>query len=192
LNQNPRHKYRSQSFSFLYQFKYLGIVLLGEAGAFERNMIRLSTRLVEGAVAANMVCSGKSDLLARLSVIAAENYFLDSHAVLEGMVERERLGPTGFGGGTAIPHCKVSGIDMPVAVFARLSKPVPYDAVDDEPVDLVCGLISPAQDGASHLRALAEVSRLFRDEKFLAQLRGAADSAAMFAVLTLSEERDAA
>jgi PTS system nitrogen regulatory IIA component len=108
------------------------------------------------------------------------------------MVERERLGPTGFGGGTAIPHCKVSGIDMPVAVFARLSKPVPYDAVDDEPVDLVCGLISPAQDGASHLRALAEVSRLFRDEKFLAQLRGAADSAAMFAVLTLSEERDAA
>jgi PTS system nitrogen regulatory IIA component len=192
LNQNPRHKYRSHSFSFLYQFKYLGIVLLGEAGAFERNMIRLSTRLVEGAVSANMVCSGKSDLLARLSVIAAENYFLDSHAVLEGMVERERLGPTGFGGGTAIPHCKVSGIDMPVAVFARLSKPVPYDAVDDEPVDLVCGLISPAQDGASHLRALAEVSRLFRDEKFRAQLRGAADSAAMFAVLTLSEERDAA
>ena len=57
-------------------------MLLGEAGAFERNMIRLSTRLVEGAVAANMVCSGKSDLLARLSVIAAENYFLDSHAVL--------------------------------------------------------------------------------------------------------------
>lgn len=167
-------------------------MLLGEAGAFERNMIRLSTRLVEGAVAANMVCSGKSDLLARLSVTAAENYFLDSHAVLEGMVERERLGPTGFGGGTAIPHCKVSGIDMPVAVFARLSKPVPYDAVDDEPVDLVCALISPAQDGASHLRALAEVSRLFRDEKFRAQLRGAADSAAMFAVLTLSEERDAA
>ena len=155
-------------------------------------MIRLSTRLVEGAVAADILCSGKSDLLARLSVIAAENYFVDAHAVLDGMVERERLGPTGFGGGTAIPHCKVSGIDMPVAVFARLSKPVPYDAVDDEPVDLVCALISPAQDGASHLRALAEVSRLFRDEKFCAQLRGAADSSAMYAVLTFSEERDAA
>ena len=83
-------------------------------------MIRLSTRLVEGAVAADILCSGKSDLLARLSVIAAENYFVDAHAVLDGMVERERLGPTGFGGGTAIPHCKTSGIDMPVAVFARL------------------------------------------------------------------------
>ena len=136
-------------------------------------MIRLSTRLVEGAVAADILCSGKSDLLARLSVIAAENYFVDAHAVLDGMVERERLGPTGFGGGTAIPHCKISGIDMPVAVFVRLSKPVPYDAVDDEPVDLVCALVSPAQDGASHLR-------------------GAADSSAMYAVLTFSEERDAA
>lgn len=163
-----------------------------EAGAFERNMIRLSTRLVEGAIAANLVTSSKSDLLSRLSAIAAEQYFLDPHAVLDGLIERERLGPTGFGGGTAIPHCKVSGIDMPVAVFARLATPVPYDAVDDEPVDLVCALISPAQDGASHLRALAEVSRLFRDEKVRAQLRGAADSAAMFALLTLSEERDAA
>nr|WP_315458666.1 PTS sugar transporter subunit IIA [uncultured Sphingorhabdus sp.] len=155
-------------------------------------MIRLSTRLVEGAVAADVAAASKSDLLSRLSVIAAEQYFLDAPAVLDGLIERERLGPTGFGGGTAIPHCKVSGIDMPVAVFARLSKPVPYDAVDDEPVDLVCALISPAQDGASHLRALAEVSRLFRDEKVRAQLRGAADSAAMFALLTLSEERDAA
>jgi PTS system nitrogen regulatory IIA component len=155
-------------------------------------MIRLSTRLVEGAVVADVAAASKSDLLSRLSMIAAEQYFLDAHAVLDGLIERERLGPTGFGGGTAIPHCKVSGIDMPVAVFARLAKPVPYDAVDDEPVDLVCALISPAQDGASHLRALAEVSRLFRDEKVRAQLRGAADSAAMYALLTLSEERDAA
>ena len=155
-------------------------------------MIRLSTRLVEGAVAADVVCSSKSDLLARLAAIAAENYLLDANAVHEGLIERERLGPTGFGGGTAIPHCKVIGIDMPVAVFARLARPVDYNAVDDEPVDLVCALVSPAQDGASHLRALAEISRLFRDEKFRSQLRGAADSAAMYALLTLSEERDAA
>jgi nitrogen PTS system EIIA component len=155
-------------------------------------MIRISTRLVEGAVTANLVCTGKSDLLARLSAIAAENYLLDAGAVHDGLVERERLGPTGFGGGTAIPHCKVVGIDMPVAVFARLAKTVDYDAVDDEPVDLVCALVSPAQDGASHLRALAEISRLFRDEKFRSQLRGAADASAMFALLTLSEERDAA
>lgn len=155
-------------------------------------MIRISTRLVEGAVVADVACSSKSDVLARLSAIAAENYSLDAAAVLDGLIERERLGPTGFGGGTAIPHCKVSGIDAPVAVFARLAKPVNYDAVDDEPVDLVCALVSPAQDGASHLRALAEISRLFRDEKFRTQLRGAADADAMYALLTLAEERDAA
>lgn len=155
-------------------------------------MIRISSRLDEGAVAADIQCSGKSELLARLSDIAAENYSLDAAAVHDGLIERERLGPTGFGGGTAIPHCKVAGIDMPVAVFARLSKPVDYQAVDDEPVDLVCALISPAQDGASHLRALAEISRLFRDEKFRSQLRGAADADAMFALLMLPAERDAA
>ncbi|MEP7348453.1 MAG: PTS sugar transporter subunit IIA [Sphingorhabdus sp.] len=155
-------------------------------------MIRISSRLVEGAVAADIVCPSKSELLLRLSAMAAENYGLDVDAVHEGFVERERLGPTGFGGGTAIPHCKVNGIDMPVAVFARLAKPVDYHAVDDEPVDLVCALVSPAQDGASHLRALAEISRLFRDEKYRAQLRGAADADAMYALLTLTEERDAA
>lgn len=155
-------------------------------------MIRISSRLVEGAIVADVHISGKSDLLLRLSAIAAVNYALDASAVHDGLVERERLGPTGFGGGTAIPHCKVSGIDMPVAVFARLAKPVEYNAVDDEPVDLVCALISPAQDGASHLRALAEISRLFRDEKFRSQLRGAADADAMFALLMLPEERDAA
>lgn len=158
----------------------------------KRLMIRISSRLVEGAVSSDLACAGKSDLLLRLSSIASENYLLEPGAVHDGLVERERLGPTGFGGGTAIPHCKVAGIDTPVAVFARLSKAIDYDAVDDEPVDLVCALISPAQDGASHLRALAEISRLFRDEKFRGQLRGAADSAAMFALLTLTDERDAA
>lgn len=155
-------------------------------------MIRIFSRLVERAVVANLHCPGKPELLARLSEIAAENYGLDANNVHEGLVERERLGPTGFGGGTAIPHCKVTGIDTPVAIFARLAKPIEYHAVDDEPVDLVCALVSPAQDGASHLRALAEISRLFRDEKFRTQLRGAADADAMLALLTHIEERDAA
>ena len=155
-------------------------------------MIRISSRLAERAVVADLHIVNKSDLLTRLAAIAAENYGLDASAVHEGLVERERLGPTGFGGGTAIPHCKVIGIDMPVAVFARLAKSVEYNAVDDEPVDLICALISPSQDGASHLRALAEISRLFRDERFRAQLRGAADADAMFALLMLPEERDAA
>jgi PTS system nitrogen regulatory IIA component len=79
-----------------------------------------------------------------------------------------------------------------VGIFVRLEKPIDYQAVDDEPVDLVFALVSPIGDGAAHLRALAEVSRMFRDEKFCAQLRGAADADAIFALMTMSEQRDAA
>jgi nitrogen PTS system EIIA component len=102
------------------------------------------------------------------------------------------LGPTGFGGGTAIPHCKVDGLDSPVGVFVRLAKPVDYDAIDDEAVDLVFALFSPVNDGAAHLKALAEVSRMFRDEASRSQLRGAKDADALYALLAGFEERDAA
>jgi nitrogen PTS system EIIA component len=155
-------------------------------------MIRISSTLMDGAVATDIQCSGKAAILAKLASLAAKTYGLDAATLLDGLEERERLGTTGFGGGTAIPHCKVPGIDAPVGVFLRLAKAVDYDAVDDEPVDLIFGLISPAHDGAVHLRTLAEVSRMLRDEKSCAQIRGAADSDALFALLTLSEERDAA
>jgi nitrogen PTS system EIIA component len=155
-------------------------------------MIRISSHLAIGAVVTDVNCQGKTALLDRIATIADQNYAADAALVSESLQERERLGPTGFGGGTAIPHCKAAGLDKPVGVFVRLEKPIDYQAVDDEPVDLVFALISPIGDGAAHLRALAEVSRMFRDEKFCAQLRGAADADAIFALLTLSEQRDAA
>ncbi len=147
---------------------------------------------MDGAVATDIQCSGKAAILAKLAALASKTYSLDAAILLDGLEERERLGTTGFGGGTAIPHCKVAGIDAPVGVFLRLAKAVDYESVDDVPVDLVFGLISPAHDGAAHLRALAEVSRMLRDEKSCAQIRGAADADALFALLTLNEERDAA
>jgi nitrogen PTS system EIIA component len=155
-------------------------------------MIRISSQLAIGAVVSDVNCQGKTALLDRIATIADKNYTADAALVSESLQERERLGPTGFGGGTAIPHCKVAGLDKPVGVFVRLERPIDYQAVDDEPVDLVFALISPIGDGAAHLRALAEVSRMFRDERFCAQLRGAADADAIFALLTLSEQRDAA
>jgi nitrogen PTS system EIIA component len=155
-------------------------------------MIRISSKLMVGAVATDIQCSSKSAILAKLADLAAKNYGLDAATVLDGLEERERLGSTGFGGGTAIPHCKMPDIESPMGVFLRLAKSVDYDAVDDEPVDLVFGLISPSHDGAMHLRCLAEISRMLRDEKSTAQIRGAADSDALFALLTLTEERDAA
>jgi nitrogen PTS system EIIA component len=155
-------------------------------------MIRISSRLVDGAVVADIECADKNCLLDTLSRLANVNYAIDAEAANEGLLERERLGPTGFGGGTAIPHCKVAGLDAPVGVFVRLKKAVEYGAVDDEPVDLAFALFSPVHDGAAHLRALAEVSRMFRDEASCAQLRGASDAAALYALLSPIEERDAA
>lgn len=155
-------------------------------------MIRISSRLVDGAVVADVECADKNGLLQTLARLAAENYGIDTASALEGLHERERLGPTGFGGGTAIPHCKIDGLDAPAGVFVRLARPVDYGAIDDEPVDLAFALFSPVNDGAAHLRALAEVSRMFRDEASCMQLRGASDGAALFALLSPIEERDAA
>ncbi|MEE9434883.1 MAG: PTS sugar transporter subunit IIA [Sphingorhabdus sp.] len=155
-------------------------------------MIRTSTRLDEGAVVADTKCSDKFALMAKIASLASENYGLDASKLLESLEERERLGATGFGGGTAIPHCKYDGIDTPRGIFVRLAKPMDYAAVDDGHVDLIYALVSPTHDGAAHLRALAEVSRMFRDEQSVAQLRGAGDAAALFALLTYDEERDAA
>jgi nitrogen PTS system EIIA component len=155
-------------------------------------MIRISSLLAAGAVQADISCNGKPAIMAKIALLAAENYGLDVQSVLEGLEEREHLGTTGFGGGTAIPHTKLPDLDRPAAICLRLAKPVDYDAVDGDPVDLIIALISPSHDGASHLRALAEVSRLLRDEKFAAQLRGAADSDALFALLNTAQERDAA
>ena len=155
-------------------------------------MIRISTRLSDGAVVSELKSGDKNELISAVATLAAKNYGIDAGQAQESLVERERLGPTGFGGGTAIPHCKVDGLDSPVGVFVRLGKPVDYDAIDDEPVDLVFALFSPVHDGASHLKALAEVSRMFRDEASRSQLRGAKDSDALYALLAGFEERDAA
>lgn len=155
-------------------------------------MIRISTRLADGVVVADQLCADKNALISSVAALAAKGYGIDADKAQESLIERERLGPTGFGGGTAIPHCKVDGLDTPVGVFTRLAKPVDYDAIDDEPVDLVFALFSPTNDGASHLKALAEVSRMFRDEASRSQLRGAKDAAALYALLAGFEERDAA
>lgn len=157
-----------------------------------RVMIRISSKLGDRAVRTGVSCSNKPAILTKLAKMAADNYQLDANAVLDGLEERERLGSTGFGGGTAIPHTKIAGLDAPVGLFLRLEQPVAYHAADDEPVDLVYCLISPAQDGAAHLRALAEISRTLRDEKSCSKLRGAADADAVYALLTAAFDRDAA
>ncbi|MFZ1743095.1 MAG: PTS sugar transporter subunit IIA [Pontixanthobacter sp.] len=125
----------------------------------------------------------KDAILAALADRFAAAYDVDPVAVLESLEEREKLGSTGFGRGIAIPHARLDGIKRPLAVFFRLEAPVDFGAADGLPVELVFGLLSPTNAGATHLHSLAAISRLARDEFMHESLLAAKDSAALYALL---------
>jgi PTS system nitrogen regulatory IIA component len=103
--------------------------------------------------------------------------------IYDALAERERLGTTGIGTGVAIPHCRLPELTRLYGLFARLERPVPFDAIDDQPVDLVFLLLAPQEAGAEHLKALARVSRLLRDRAMCEKLRGANSADALYALL---------
>ncbi len=155
-------------------------------------MIHLADLLSDGAVVAGLNVSGKKALFQTLAQIAAREYGLEAHEVVERLTERERLGSTGFGNGVAIPHGKIAGLKHIVGLFVHLEKPVDFQAIDDLPVDLVFCLLSPPDAGADHLKALALVSRWLREPSFVAKLRGAGSGDAVLAVIASASARDAA
>ena len=138
------------------------------------------------------VAESKDDIFDRLTGLFASAYDLDAEVVRENLDERERLGSTGFGRGVAMPHARIVGLNRPTAALLKLEKPVPYDAADGLPVDLVFGLLSPENCGAAHLHALAAISRLVRDERIHEALVDAPDAEAMYGLLTNATDRDAA
>lgn len=148
--------------------------------------------LFADAVDADVSAGSKKALFQQLSAAAARQTGLAARDVLTALNDRERLGSTGFGGGVAIPHGKIEGLAHVTGYFARLGVPVDYQSIDGLPVDLVFLLLSPADAGADHLKALAGVSRLLRDRDMVAKLRGARSRDAIFALLVGSEALDAA
>jgi PTS system nitrogen regulatory IIA component len=126
----------------------------------------------------------KKQLLAELSHAAAEVTGLHERQIFDVLVERERLGSTGMGSGIAIPHGKIAGLDRVYELFACTEKPVDFEALDGQPVDLVYLLLAPAEAGADHLQALSRVSRLLRDAPTCAKLRGSDTVEALTVVLT--------
>ncbi|WP_137680486.1 PTS sugar transporter subunit IIA [Aurantiacibacter suaedae] len=134
----------------------------------------------------------KDDILQQLSELFARAYALDATQVLEALLERESLGSTGFGRGVAIPHARIAGIKRPIGALLRLERPADFAAADGMPVDLVFGLLSPEGSGAMHLYALAEISRLMRDEDVHEALSDAPDGEALYGLLTNASDRDAA
>jgi PTS system nitrogen regulatory IIA component len=146
--------------------------------------MQLSEILRLEGVVPNLKAANKKQLLQELATHAGRLTKLDPRAILETLLRREKLGSTGFGHGIAIPHGKFAGIDHVHGVFARLVQPVEFDAVDDQPVDLVFALLAPEAAGADHLKALARISRLFRDQTVVQKLRGTSDREGLYAILT--------
>ena len=157
-----------------------------------KSMDDLSDLLSPQAVQAALVVPNKKALFQQLAASASKMVEADSRVIIDRLVERERLGSTGFGGGIAIPHGKIEGLDRVVGLFARLAQPIDFAAIDDLPVDLVFLLLSPVDAGVEHLKALARVSRRLRDKPFVAKLRGAGSDDALYALFATGEARHAA
>ncbi len=143
-------------------------------------------------IAANLRATSKKQALQDLARRAADVTGETERAIFEVLIERERLGTTGVGNGIAIPHGKLPGLNRLYGLFARLETPIDFDAIDEQPVDLICLLLAPESAGADHLKALARVSRLLRDRSICEKLRGSDTVEAIFALLTESTASHAA
>ena len=154
--------------------------------------MELSTILKPTAVKVVGKATSKKRLFQDLGEIAASAFGLDLEDVIDALLERESLGPTGVGHGVALPHARIAGIDHVVGVFLRLEKPLDFDAVDRQPVDLVFSLFAPVDAGVDHLKALALVSRTMRDVSLCAKLRANPDPAKLHAILTAGQSIQAA
>jgi nitrogen PTS system EIIA component len=109
---------------------------------------------------------------------------IDARDIFDTLLQRERLGSTGVGRGIAIPHGRLPALKRIVTVFARLDEPIDFEALDNEPVDLIFLLLAPEHAGADHLKALARISRLLREPSTIERLRNSRDRAALYSVLT--------
>lgn len=146
--------------------------------------MQLSKILLSNAVKSIASCTSKKRLFHDIGEMAETCYGLKPSAVIDALIDRENLGPTGVGHGVALPHARLAGVDDVKGIFLRLDKPLNFDAVDRQPVDLVFALIAPENAGVDHLKALALVSRTFRDASICAKLRANSDPVTLFTILT--------
>ncbi|MDJ0627954.1 MAG: PTS sugar transporter subunit IIA [Rhodobacter sp.] len=152
----------------------------------------LSNILRPDAVRTVSTLTSKKRLFMELGDIAGAVYDLPAGDTVQALLERESLGPTGVGKGIALPHARLNGLDEVAGIFLRIEKPLEFDAIDRQPVDLVFALFAPADSGVDHLKALALVSRTLRDASVCAKLRANGDPATLHAVLTEAPASEAA
>ncbi|WP_323767467.1 PTS sugar transporter subunit IIA [Antarctobacter sp.] len=136
--------------------------------------------------------SSKKRLLHDVSDLAESAYGLSAPRILEALMEREALGPTGVGHGVALPHARINGVEEVTGVFILLERPIDFDSVDRQPVDIVFGLFAPEEAGVEHLKALALVSRSLRNPGLCAKLRANPVPTTLYTILTAAEAEKAA
>jgi PTS system nitrogen regulatory IIA component len=155
-------------------------------------MMDLSDLISAEAVLPSLKVNSKKQALQAVAERAAALTGLEEREIFDTLLQREKLGSTGVGGGIAIPHGKPQKLGRMFGLFARLAKPIDFEALDDQPVDLVFLLLAPEGAGADHLKALARIARHLREPGIAAKLRSAADTTALYAVLTQGATSDAA
>ncbi|MET0248521.1 MAG: PTS sugar transporter subunit IIA [Sphingobium sp.] len=155
-------------------------------------MAQFTDLIAPEALATGLSINGKKQLFQKIGALASIAYGIDAVTASDALMEREKLGSTGFGGGVAIPHAKIAGLSEMRGVVVLLDPPADFDAIDEAPVDIVFALLSPIDSGSDHLKTLARVSRYLRDEAHVARIRGAHSAAALHALLVGEGARDAA
>jgi nitrogen PTS system EIIA component len=145
----------------------------------------LSDLVALQAVVPALKVNSKKQALQELAARAAALTSRGEREILDILQQREKLGSTGVGNGIAIPHGKLPKLDRLFGLFARLDRPIDFEALDGQPVDLVFLLLAPESAGADHLKALARVARLLRDPDTAKKLRESRDADAIYAVLTM-------
>ena len=145
----------------------------------------LADLVAPNAILPALKVNGKKQALHELAAKAADLSGLNERTIFEILLQREKLGSTGVGNGIAIPHGKLPKLNKLFGVFARLERPIDFEALDGQAVDLVFLLLAPEGAGADHLKALARVARLLRDPDVAHKLRDSRDVEALYSVLAL-------
>ena len=145
--------------------------------------MKISDIIKKSNVYADLKSGSKRNLLQELAQKAAAETGINERSIFDALLERENLGTTGFGGGTALPHARLENLDKIYGFFAKLETPMSYDSVDNRPVDLVFMLLSPDSSGADHLTALAQISRLLKNENTCEKLRSTNNPEELYALL---------
>ncbi|NWA65722.1 PTS IIA-like nitrogen regulatory protein PtsN [Pseudomonas reactans] len=147
-------------------------------------MIRLETILTPGRSLVNVPGGSKKRALEQIAnLIGREVSELDTQAVYEALIAREKLGSTGFGNGIAIPHCRLKGCEKPVSALLHLDHPIDFDAIDGAPVDLLFVLLVPEAATDAHLELLRQIASMLDRKEVRDKLRSASNSEALYQVV---------